>query len=167
MFFFFYFVCLFYFSLKAQALKKLLEEIQRAKIPPKLIYMTPEKVAQSPNTYEMLRNLNERKLIDRFVIDESHCVSEWGKDFRPQYLNLNCLRKDFPQVPIMALTATASSSVREDVVKKLEMRDPEVFQCSFNRPNLVFEVREKRDPKLSLRETACKNFTIFFYEKMP
>ena len=119
--------------------------------------MTPEKVAQSPATYDMLRNLSDRALLDRFVIDESHCVSEWGKDFRPQYLNLNCLRKDFPSVPIMALTATASSSVREDVVQKLQMRDPEVFQCSFNRPNLIFEVKEKQDPKMTLKETAGDN----------
>jgi superfamily II DNA helicase RecQ len=122
--------------------------------------MTPEKVAQSPATYDMLRSLSDRALLDRFVIDESHCVSEWGKDFRPQYLNLNCLRKDFPCVPIMALTATASSSVREDVVQKLQMRDPEVFQCSFNRPNLVFEVKEKQDPKITLKETAGFLITI-------
>ena len=117
--------------------------------------MTPEKLAQSPATYDMLRNLSDRALLDRFVIDESHCVSEWGRNFRPQYLNLNCLRKDFPSVPIMALTATASSSVRKDVVQILQMRDPEVFQCSFNRPNLIFEVKEKKHNfDMALEETA-------------
>ena len=86
--------------------------------------MTPEKLSASQKISNALAALNERNLLARFVIDEAHCVSQWGHDFRPDYKKLQALRKNYPRVPIMALTATATPRVRTDVLEQLGMTLP-------------------------------------------
>eukprot|EP01138_Halocafeteria_seosinensis_P011875 gb/GECG01012136.1/.p1 GENE.gb/GECG01012136.1/~~gb/GECG01012136.1/.p1 ORF type:complete len:1277 (+),score=187.17 gb/GECG01012136.1/:1-3831(+) len=110
-----------------------------------LLYITPEKVSQSDSLFRMLGKVDERGELNRFVIDEAHCVSQWGHDFRPDYLMLSRLKRTFPHVPLMALTATATHHVVKDVVGALRMsRSTVVFKQSFNRPNLRYYVIPKR-----------------------
>ncbi|XP_051896410.1 recQ-like DNA helicase BLM isoform X2 [Pristis pectinata] len=115
----------------------------------KLLYCTPEKVSASNRLISALVNLYERKLLARFVIDEAHCVSQWGHDFRPDYKRLNELRQKFPSIPMMALTATATPRVQKDILNQLKMLKPQVFTMSFNRHNLKYEVLPKKPKKIA------------------
>ena len=110
----------------------------------KLLYVTPEKLSASSKLLSALQNLYQRKYLSRFVIDEAHCVSQWGHDFRPDYKKLSALKEKFPLVPMMALTATATPRVRKDIVTQLRMKTPMWFSQSFNRPNLQFLLRPKK-----------------------
>jgi RecQ family ATP-dependent DNA helicase len=105
----------------------------------KLLYIAPERFAK-PSVREFLRTLD----ISLFAVDEAHCISEWGHDFRPDYRNLDLLRQYFPGIPIMALTATANARVREDIVNHLRLGQGKVFKSSFNRPNLTYRVQAKK-----------------------
>eukprot|EP00804_Cyclotella_cryptica_P004283 CCRYP_013482-RD/>CCRYP_013482-RD protein AED:0.03 eAED:0.03 QI:147/1/1/1/1/1/5/481/1228 len=109
----------------------------------KLLYITPEKLAASPMIKDIFSSLSSRNLISRFVVDEAHCLSDWGHDFRPDYNGLGMLRREYPNVPIMALTATANQKVVNDAIRALGMRGEYRYQSSFNRPNLHYEVRRK------------------------
>ena len=104
----------------------------------RMLYVAPERL--------MLDAFLERALnwdIAQFAIDEAHCISEWGHDFRPEYRELKKLRKHLPDVPIMALTATATGRVRADIIKELTLRDPRAYVASFDRPNLTYRVIPK------------------------
>ncbi|XP_041693421.1 Bloom syndrome protein homolog isoform X2 [Coregonus clupeaformis] len=114
----------------------------------KLLYATPEKVCASGRMISALQNLYERGLLARFVIDEAHCVSQWGHDFRPDYKRMYELRQKFPKVPIMALTATATPRVQKDILNQLQMTQPQVFTMSFNRNNLKYAVLPKKPKKV-------------------
>ncbi|XP_036400178.1 Bloom syndrome protein homolog [Megalops cyprinoides] len=114
----------------------------------KLLYVTPEKVCASGRLINALQNLFERGLLSRFVIDEAHCVSQWGHDFRPDYKRLHELRQKFPSVPIMALTATATPRVQTDILHQLQMSRPQIFTMSFNRHNLKYIVLPKKPKKV-------------------
>uniref|UniRef100_A0A3Q2Q7M4 RecQ-like DNA helicase BLM n=1 Tax=Fundulus heteroclitus TaxID=8078 RepID=A0A3Q2Q7M4_FUNHE len=114
----------------------------------KLLYVTPEKVSASNRLISALQNLYERGLLARFVIDEAHCVSQWGHDFRPDYKKLHELRHKFPNVPMMALTATANPRVQKDILNQLNMSRPQVFTMSFNRANLKYSVLPKKPKKV-------------------
>ncbi|KAJ8280978.1 hypothetical protein GJAV_G00061720 [Gymnothorax javanicus] len=114
----------------------------------KLLYATPEKVCSSGRMISALQNLYERGLLARFVIDEAHCVSQWGHDFRPDYKRLQELRQKFPGVPIMALTATATPRVQKDILHQLQMSRPQIFAMSFNRHNLKYFVLPKQPKKV-------------------
>ncbi|EEH11469.1 RecQ family helicase MusN [Histoplasma capsulatum G186AR] len=108
-----------------------------------LLYVTPEMVNKNGALLDILSHLHSRRKLARIVIDEAHCVSQWGHDFRPDYKELGNTRTRFPGIPLMALTATATENVKVDVIHNLGMRDAEVFVQSFNRPNLIYEVRQK------------------------
>jgi len=103
-----------------------------------LLYVAPERVMS-----EMFISQLKRWGVDAVAVDEAHCVSEWGHDFRPEYRQLGTLRSELPGVPFMALTATATARVREDLVAQLGLRSPAVFVASFNRPNLNYTVLPK------------------------
>jgi ATP-dependent DNA helicase RecQ len=107
----------------------------------KLLYVAPERLMQSSGQFiEFLRDLN----VSLFAIDEAHCISSWGHDFRPEYIQLGRLRRLFESVPFIALTATADKLVRKDIVEKLELIEPEVLVSSFDRPNIFYRVEPKR-----------------------
>ena len=107
----------------------------------KLLYAAPERIL-SPGFVENLKRWN----VSAVAVDEAHCVSEWGHDFRPEYRQLSTLREALPGVPFMALTATATERVRADLTSQLALRQPEVFVASFNRPNLHYAVVPKKKP---------------------
>ena len=107
----------------------------------KLLYAAPERLLLE-GWEENLKNWNVKCL----AIDEAHCVSEWGHDFRPEYRQLAQLRQGLPGVPVMALTATATERVRADIITQLKLHEPEVFVASFNRPNLTYRVVPKDQP---------------------
>jgi ATP-dependent DNA helicase RecQ len=106
----------------------------------KILYLAPERLAQS-----RFRSFLHTLQVSLIAIDEAHCISEWGHDFRPDYRHLDALRKEFPEVPVIALTATATNRVREDIVTQLELREPRIFLASFNRANLNYLVQPKKD----------------------
>lgn len=106
----------------------------------KILYIAPERL-KADGFETFLKQLN----VTLLAIDEAHCISEWGHDFRPDYRNLRNLRSLFPTVPIIALTATATSQVQSDIIKQLKLSDPQVFIASFNRPNLSYSVLPKAD----------------------
>jgi ATP-dependent DNA helicase RecQ len=107
----------------------------------RLLYVAPERLMM-PEFLETLKSWN----VTLFAIDEAHCISEWGHDFRPEYRRLAELRDHFPTVPLLALTATATSRVQADIVKQLRLKKPACFIASFNRPNLVYRVWPKSKP---------------------
>lgn len=109
----------------------------------KLFYVTPELVAKCEYFHGILSRLVRRDKVKRFVIDEAHCVSQWGHDFRPDYKELGSIRTRYPNVPMIALTATATQKVEMDILSSLRMRRCETFRMSFNRANLRYEVRAK------------------------
>ena len=108
----------------------------------KLLYVSPERL-MSPGFFDLLGRLIQTVGVSGFAIDEAHCVSEWGHDFRPEYRQLSVLRERFPQIGVMGLTATATERVRVDIAQQLRLCDPLVQVSSFNRPNLFYEVRPK------------------------
>ena len=112
-----------------------------------LLYITPEMINKSQAMVSAFRDLHRRRRLARIVIDEAHCVSQWGHDFRPNYKLLGELRQQFPGVPVIALTATATENVKIDVIHNLGIKNCETFSQSFNRPNLNYEVRSKTKAK--------------------
>ncbi len=109
----------------------------------RLLYLAPERLMLPEFLDGTLRRLADTHGINAFVIDEAHCVSEWGHDFRPEYRQLALLRRRHPQVPVLAFTATATPRVRTDIIAQLALRDPAVHVSSFNRPNLFYRVEPK------------------------
>ncbi|MEO6031765.1 MAG: DNA helicase RecQ, partial [Burkholderiaceae bacterium] len=114
-----------------------------------LLYAAPERVT-TPRMLAQLDSLHERGLLSLFAIDEAHCVSQWGHDFREDYLQLNVLHERFPGVPRIALTATADDLTRADIIERLALGDARIFISSFDRPNLRYAVVEKTEPRQQL-----------------
>ncbi len=117
-------------EIKAQLIKKHI----------KLLYVSPERI-MIPEFFDFLRHLD----IDLFAIDEAHCISEWGHDFRPEYRKLTLMREQFPHVPIIALTSTAVPQVQDDIVNHLGMRETKIYRGSLNRKNLFYQILPKKD----------------------
>jgi RecQ family ATP-dependent DNA helicase len=109
----------------------------------KFLYLTPEKLSKSERLLETLDKIHAEQRIARLVIDEAHCLYQWGKDFRPDYLKLKNFREKFQNVPIIALTASGTYKIRMEISKVLQLKDPILFADGFNRPNLYYEVLEK------------------------
>jgi len=126
-------------SLNAEESRTRLQGLGRGNY--RLLYIAPERLMLS----SCLRDLQHWN-VNLFAIDESHCISEWGHDFRPEYRRLVDLRELFPSLPIMALTATATERVREDIRTLLRLKDPAYYVASFNRPNLTYRVQAKENP---------------------
>jgi ATP-dependent DNA helicase RecQ len=123
----------------------------------KMLYVAPETLTREDNV-DFFKDLD----ISFFAVDEAHCISEWGHDFRPEYRRLREIMDQInKEVPVIALTATATPKVQSDIVKNLGLRDPEIFISSFNRPNLVYEVQ----PKIK-KELAVKNIVKFISQNM-
>jgi len=145
-------------SLTQGEIAEIITDVQSGAI--KILYIAPERLSV-PAFAELMQTLP----ISLFAIDEAHCISEWGHDFRPDYRNLNKLRITFPTIPIIALTATATQKVREDIVKQLNLPAPHIFTSSFNRQNLSYEVLPKKESFntiLSLIELYPKESVIIY-----
>jgi ATP-dependent DNA helicase RecQ len=115
----------------------------------RLLYLSPERLAR-PDTIGWL----QRVPIAFFAIDEAHCISEWGHEFRPEYRQLSALRQHFPDSPIAAFTASATRHVRHDILQQLQLREPDKYIVSFHRPNLRYLVREcdsRAQPRLLIK----------------
>ena len=126
-----------------------------------LLYITPEMINKSQAIVNVFRDLHRRNRLARLVIDEAHCVSQWGHDFRPDYKLIGDVRRQFEGVPVMALTATATENVKIDVIHNLGIQGCEVFTQSFNRPNLTYEVRSKAKGKEVLETMAETINTLY------
>ncbi|MBC7642993.1 MAG: RecQ family ATP-dependent DNA helicase [Flavobacterium sp.] len=118
----------------------------------KFLYLSPERL-QNDYVLERIKNLP----INLIAIDEAHCVSQWGHDFRPAYLKINLLKEHFDKVPFLALTATATKRVREDIIVQLKLDKPNVFQKSFARNNIAFMVFEVEDKRYRIEQILKKN----------
>jgi ATP-dependent DNA helicase RecQ len=138
-------------SLSADEQREIAMRIRRGEI--KMLYLAPERLVQ-PRMLSFLEGLQ----IALFAIDEAHCVSQWGHDFRPEYLQLGQLAELFPQVPRIALTATADMRTREEIVQRLHLQSAERFLSSFDRPNIFYRIVPKEQPRKQLISflTPCK-----------
>jgi ATP-dependent DNA helicase RecQ len=126
-------------SLNADESRKRLRGLHNGEF--RLLYVAPERLILSGFLADL-----QKWNVQLIAIDEAHCISEWGHDFRPEYRQISELRKHFPNVPFMALTATATGRVREDIVNHLQLREPKCYVASFNRPNLTYRVIPKNKP---------------------
>ena len=118
----------------------------------KLLYVAPESLTK-PENIALLKEIK----ISFYAIDEAHCISEWGHDFRPEYRRIRAIIDEIGPAPVIALTATATPKVQNDIQKNLGMLDARVFKSSFNRPNLYYEVRDKSDPKRDIIKFIKQN----------
>ena len=115
-----------------------------------LVYLAPERLV-TERGFELLDRLYAQGRIALFAIDEAHCVSQWGHDFRPEYLGLSALHERYPKIPRIALTATADVATRDEIIERLALGEARVFIASFDRPNIRYGVVEKTDPQNQLR----------------
>ena len=145
-------------SLSRQQIDEVREDLLAGKT--KLLYVAPESLTKEENV-SLLREVK----IAFYAVDEAHCISEWGHDFRPEYRRIRSLVDQIGRAPIIALTATATPKVQSDILKNLGIPDAAVFKSSFNRPNLYYEIRDKVDPEKDMikfiRQNAGKSGIIY------
>ncbi len=145
-------------SLPSSEIANVQAQVRRGQV--RLLYVAPERLAL-PGFRQFLHSIE----VSLIAIDEAHCISEWGHEFRPDYRNLQQLREDFPEVPVIALTATATERVREDIISQLSLERGQVFQSSFNRANLSYAVWPKENSRrqlLSLLQARRSQSTIIY-----
>ena len=118
----------------------------------KLLYVAPESLTKAENV-SMLKEIK----ISFYAVDEAHCISEWGHDFRPEYRRIRNIIDEIGNAPVIALTATATPKVQSDILKNLGIQEAKVFKSSFNRPNLYYEIRDKSDPKRDIIKFIRQN----------
>ena len=145
-------------SLPPPEIERVQQETRRGAV--KILYVAPERLAMAG-----FRRFLEGVNLSLIAIDEAHCISEWGHEFRPDYRNLQQLRRDFPNTPVIALTATATERVREDIISQLDLRRGQVFQSGFNRANLSYSVQSKEGhwPKLLSLLQSHRNQSAIIY----
>lgn len=145
-------------SLTKAAIQEVKDDVLSGKT--KLLYVAPESLTKEENI-EFLKNIR----ISFYAIDEAHCISEWGHDFRPEYRRIRPLIQEIGEAPVIALTATATAKVQHDIQKNLGILNAQVFKASFNRPNLYYEVRQKVKPENQIirfiKENAGKSGIIY------
>jgi len=145
-------------SLTADEIYQVQRKAQNGQL--KILYIAPERLSVD-SFKQFLENIN----VQLIAIDEAHCISEWGHDFRPEYRNLKKLRKDFPTIPVIALTATATIKVRKDIIEQLSLQKAQIFLRSFNRENLTYFVQPKQgvfDQLLGLLEKHRDQSVIIY-----
>ncbi|HEY0658579.1 MAG TPA: DNA helicase RecQ [Pyrinomonadaceae bacterium] len=129
----------------AQEQTEVFRDVRSGKL--KLLYVAPERLLQSGDQFiDFLKSIK----VSLFAIDEAHCISSWGHDFRPEYMQLAKLKFRFPEVPLIALTATADKLVRKDIIERLNVKNAEQFVSSFNRPNIFYRIEPKRNSHAQL-----------------
>ena len=145
-------------SLNRIQLAEVQEDLRRGVT--KLLYVAPESLTKEENI-ALLREVR----ISFYAVDEAHCISEWGHDFRPEYRKIRSIVEEIQPAPIIALTATATPKVLSDILKNLRIQDARVFKSSFNRPNLYYEVRDKVEPEKDIirfiRQNSGKSGIIY------
>ena len=137
-------------SLSRQQIDEVREDLVSGRT--KILYVAPESLTKEENI-SLLRGVK----ISFYAVDEAHCISEWGHDFRPEYRRIRTLVDTIGRAPIIALTATATPKVQSDILKTLGIPDAEIFKSSFNRPNLVYEIRDKQDPEKDIIKYIHQN----------
>ncbi|CAH9147377.1 unnamed protein product [Cuscuta epithymum] len=125
-------------SQTSQVRKQIYEDLESVKPSLRLLYVTPELI-DTIGFKSRLVKLHSRGLLNLITIDEAHCISSWGHDFRPSYRKLSTLRSHLPNIPVLALTATAAPKVQNDIIGSLSLESPLVLKSSFNRPNIYYE----------------------------
>ncbi|MEM8868112.1 MAG: DNA helicase RecQ [Verrucomicrobiota bacterium] len=140
-------------SISAAESRSRLEGLDRGAY--KLLYLAPERLFL-PEFIEKLKTWK----VEALAIDEAHCISEWGHDFRPEYRQLSSIRDHLPNLPVIALTATATNRVQKDIVEQLHFKEREVFVASFNRPNLTYRVLQKQRPRMQILDYVAKNRNV-------
>lgn len=143
-------------SLDAQAAREVMRQMRTGEL--KLLYVAPERL-MTEGFLELLEQLNEDAGIGLFAIDEAHCVSQWGHDFRPEYRQLTVLHERFPNVPRIALTATADAPTRAEIIERLQLEQAQQFVSSFDRPNIRYRV--------ALKDNARKQLQTFLETEHP
>lgn len=121
-----------------------------------LVYLSPEMISASNQAKNAIDRLHKQGKLARVVVDEAHCVSSWGHDFRPDYKHLSYFKQNYPDIPVMALTATANDHVKMDIIHNLNLRDPVFLKQSFNRTNLFYEVVPKDKDHMKKIETSLQ-----------
>ncbi len=145
----------------SQTPKQILAVMEKARSKTlKMLYIAPERLGVE-GFLDFLHSLR----ISLIAIDEAHCISQWGHDFRPDYRNLSMLKRQFPDIAIIALTATATQMVRDDIIKQLGLKNYQLFVSSFNRPNLSYQVMPKKDSLGSIKALLnnYKNKSVIIY----
>ena len=132
--------------------RAIIQEAQQGNI--KLLYIAPERIPSNSSSFiYFLRRLN----VSLFAIDEAHCISSWGHDFRPEYLKLSVLKRNFPNTPVIALTASADRQTQDDILLKLAIGTAKVYISSFNRPNIYYYIRPKQNTMARIAEYIFKH----------